>query len=72
MTPSSPKLIPSPPPPSDGYSPSDGQRPSLDKVSSNTEVNSVRIIRVPTKELAEFALKAAFDRGYYDIQVIIE
>ena len=30
------------------------------------------IIRVPTKELATFAISAAFDRGVFDIRVIIE
>lgn len=29
-------------------------------------------IRVPTQELAEIALKAAFDRGFFDVKVIVE
>lgn len=31
-----------------------------------------QVIRVPTKELAEMAIKAAFDRGVYNIQVLVE
>jgi hypothetical protein len=32
----------------------------------------VQIIRVPTKELAAVAIKAAFDRGQYNVKVIVE
>ena len=35
----------------------------------NTSV--MNIIRVPTKELAEMAIKAAFDKGVFNIQIII-
>jgi len=30
------------------------------------------VIRVPTKELAEIAMKAAFDRGQFNIKIVIE
>ena len=33
---------------------------------------SQQIIRVPTKELAAIAIKAAFDRGQYNIRVLVE
>jgi chemotaxis protein histidine kinase CheA len=32
----------------------------------------IQVIRVPTNELAEIALKAAFDRGQFNVQIIIE
>jgi hypothetical protein len=31
-----------------------------------------QVIRVPTKELAAIAIKAAFDRGIYNLQVLVE
>ena len=31
-----------------------------------------QIIRVPTKELAAIAIKAAFDRGQYNVQILVE
>ena len=34
--------------------------------------DSSHLIRVPTRELAEMAITAAFDRGVYNIQVLIE
>tara|TARA_Y100000389_G_scaffold18504_1_gene16083 strand:- start:4463 stop:5371 length:909 start_codon:yes stop_codon:yes gene_type:complete len=34
--------------------------------------NDIQVIRVPTKELAEIALKMAFDRGQFNVQVLIE
>ena len=34
--------------------------------------NDIQVIRVPTKELAKIALKAAFDRGQFNVQVLIE
>lgn len=33
---------------------------------------SPQIIRVPTKELAEIAIKASFDRGQYNVRIIVE
>jgi hypothetical protein len=30
------------------------------------------VIRVPTKELAEFAVRAAFEQGCFNINVIVE
>jgi hypothetical protein len=30
------------------------------------------VIRVPTKELAEMAIKAAFDRGQYNLRIVVE
>jgi hypothetical protein len=33
---------------------------------------AAQIIRVPTKELAAVAIKAAFDRGQYNVQVLVE
>ena len=34
--------------------------------------NQTQTIRVPTKELAEFAIKTAFDRGQYNINIVVE
>lgn len=39
---------------------------------SRSLVKESQIIRVPNKDLAEFAIKAAFDRGIYNIQVVVE
>ena len=39
---------------------------------SKSPKNDIQVIRVPTKELAEIALKAAFDRGQFNVQVFIE
>jgi hypothetical protein len=36
------------------------------------DFNSTKVISVQSKELAEIAIKAAFDRGVYDIRVVIE
>jgi hypothetical protein len=45
------------------------------KSSSNhresNQAGDVQVIRVPTHELAEIAIKAAFDRGVYNLQVIV-
>ena len=38
----------------------------------NFDNSNLQIIKVPTSELAEMAIKAAFDRGVYNIQVIVE
>lgn len=44
-----------------------------DKPPPATQTSSVtQVIRVPTKELAAIAIKAAFDRGQYNIQVLVE
>ena len=45
------------------------QLPSTKKYSKNS---GIHIIRVPTNELAEMAIKAAFDRGVYNFQVLVE
>lgn len=42
---------------------------SSDKV---TKQLFMHVIRVPTSELAEVAIKAAFDRGVYNLQVIVD
>lgn len=42
------------------------------KSKKSSPKNDIQIIRVPTKELAEIALKAAFDRGQFNVQVLIE
>jgi hypothetical protein len=34
--------------------------------------NTSYVIRVPTKELAEMAIKAAFDRGQYNLRIVVE
>ena len=34
--------------------------------------SAMQVIRVPTKELAQIALKMAFDRGQFNIKVIVE
>ena len=34
--------------------------------------NTSYLIRVPTKDLAEMAIKAAFDRGQYNIRIVVE
>lgn len=39
---------------------------------SKHKIPSAQVIRVPTKELAAIAIKAAFDRGQYNLQVIVE
>ena len=41
--------------------------PKTRRISSDTQV-----IRVPTEELAKMAIQSAFDRGVYNIQVIVE
>ena len=41
-----------------------------DKTTKN--ISNEQVIRVPTKELAEVAIKAAFDRGHYNIRVVVE
>ena len=38
-------------------------------IHSSSKMN---VIRVPTEELAKIAIQAAFDRGTYDIQIIVE
>ena len=40
--------------------------------SRKSPKNDIQVIRVPTKELAEIALKMAFDRGQFNVQVLIE
>ena len=45
---------------------------SKSKSKRSSPKNTTQVIRVPTKELAEIALKMAFDRGQFDIQVLIE
>ena len=42
------------------------------KSKKSSPKNDTQVIRVPTKELAEMALKMAFDRGQYNVQVLIE
>ena len=42
------------------------------KSKKSSPKNDIQVIRVPTKELAEIALKAAFDRGQFNVQVLIE
>ena len=42
------------------------------KNKNSSSKNDIQVIRVPTQELAEIALNAAFDRGQFNIQVIIE
>ena len=42
------------------------------KSKKSSPKNDIQVIRVPTKELAEVALKAAFDRGQFNVQVLIE
>ena len=39
---------------------------------SKSPKSAMQVIRVPTKELAEIALKALFDRGQFNVQVLIE
>ena len=39
--------------------------------SSDRKSSPLQVITVPTKELAEIAIKAAFDRGVYNLQVVI-
>jgi hypothetical protein len=45
---------------------------SSSRRSSRTSQSESQVIRVPTKELAEIAIKAAFDRGQYNVTVIVE
>lgn len=42
------------------------------KCKKSSPKNDIQVIRVPTKELAEIALKAAFDRGQFNVHVLIE
>lgn len=42
------------------------------RLHSRSSKSNSQVIRVPTKELAEIAIQAAFDRGQYNIQVIVE
>jgi hypothetical protein len=42
------------------------------KSKSKKEKNHCFVIRVPNNEIAEIAIKAAFDRGQFDIQILIE
>ncbi len=45
---------------------------SRSRSKSNSKTATAQIIRVPTKELAAVAIKAAFDRGQYNVQVLVE
>ena len=45
---------------------------SRSRSKSNSKTVTAQIIRVPTKELAAVAIKAAFDRGQYNVQVLLE
>ena len=45
---------------------------SRSRSKSNSKTATAQIIRVPTKELAAVAINAAFDRGQYNVQVLIE
>jgi hypothetical protein len=45
------------------------KHPTQRKKSSE---NNQQVIRVPTSELAAIAIKAAFDRGQYNVRVIVE
>ena len=51
----------------DSDSSEDGRRSRRSKRDDH-----VQVIRVPTKELAEIAMKAAFDRGQFNIKIVIE
>lgn len=42
------------------------------KSKKSSSKNDIQVIRVPTKELAEIALNASFDRGQFNVQVLIE
>lgn len=45
------------------------EKPTEKSLNSN---NDLHIIKVPSKELAEIAIKSAFENGVFNIQVIIE
>jgi hypothetical protein len=52
--------------------PEDLTRKKLDFSEYSSKSDQIMNIIVPTKELAEIAVKAAFDRGNYNIRIVVE